>query len=161
MITWQKWRWFHGVPVVVDSFTVSLYSPNATFLPLGGCARDSQCCLGNGGISHRSHEPMVHCNFPRIQHRWVPQSINRLANHASGSTSQSEVMPQTPWLSYSHQPRTVEQSTLVVRFSSISFHKPISLKALTWQIEGVAYLGVPSDVIKINEFWSNRFRLNE
>ena len=59
--------WGHHQPagmltaMALDSFTVSLHSPNGMHLPAARAVQeDCQWPMNHGGTSHRSHEPTIH-----------------------------------------------------------------------------------------------------
>ena len=61
----------------LDSFTVSLHSPNSRHLPAVRATQgDCQWPLKNVGNSHRSHEPRIHCNWG-IPNLYLDQLITK------------------------------------------------------------------------------------
>ena len=78
----------------VDSFTVSLHSPNGRRLPAVKAVQgDCQWAWANGGNSHRPRDPIIH----RL---WgIPQSIFASTNHTTDSTANCRpcfIAPDTP-----------------------------------------------------------------
>ena len=97
--------------VSIDSFTISLHSPNGRQMPaIRAVQGDCQWPLKNGGNSHwsRSHEPTMHCMWG------VPQSIFGSANHTANNSANRRPCLIAHWQSYCHQVRTVKQSMSVL-----------------------------------------------
>ena len=67
---------------MLDSFTVSLHSPNGRQMPAVRAVQgDCQWPLKNSKNSHWSHQPIMH-------HVWgIPQSIFRSDNHTASNTA--------------------------------------------------------------------------
>ena len=88
----------------LDSFTVSLHSPNGRQLPAVRAVQgDCQQILKNVWNPHQSYTPIIDRMYR------VPQLTFTSGNHTSCKTAMSHI-PLSHWQSYCHPARTVNQS---------------------------------------------------